>query len=128
MSATIAKQASNNRLHIFNIIDLQPYLLRRGSAAVPRERIAKHLSERGRLSEKSNNPLRRCEFSDNLAGDKRLIVLNISALQQTIAARSYEKTYNLAGIPMSYIYRNHLIINALRLFNITKSSARLSDT
>ena len=28
------------------------------------------------------------EFSDNLAGDKRLIVLNISALQQTIAARS----------------------------------------
>ena len=32
------------------------------------------------------------EFSDNLAGDKRLIVLNISALQQTIAARSYEKT------------------------------------
>ena len=68
------------------------------------------------------------EISDNLAGDKRLIVLNISALQQTIAARSYEKTYNLAGIPMSYIYRNHLIINALRLFNITKSSARLSDT
>ena len=41
------------------------------------------------------------EFSDNLAGDKRLIVLNISALQQTIAARSYEKTYNLAGIPTS---------------------------
>ena len=67
------------------------------------------------------------EISDNLAGDKRLMVLNISALQQTIAARSYEKTYNLAGIPMSYIYRNHLIINALRLFNVAKSSARLSD-
>ena len=67
------------------------------------------------------------EVSDNLAGDKRLIVLNISALQQTIAARSYEKTYNLAGIPMSYICRNHLITNALRLFNVTKSSARLSD-
>ena len=67
------------------------------------------------------------EFSDNLAGDKRLIVLNISALQQTIAARSYEKTYNLAGIPMSYTYHNHLITNALRLFNVIKSSAKLSD-
>ena len=67
------------------------------------------------------------DFSDNLAGDKRLIVLNISALQQTIAARSYEKTYNLAGIPMSYIYRNYLTINVLRQFNVTKSSARLSD-
>ena len=67
------------------------------------------------------------EFSDNLTGDKILIVLNISALEQTIAARSYEKTYNLAGIPMSYIYRNHLTINALRQFNVTKSSARLSD-
>ena len=67
------------------------------------------------------------EFSDNLAGDKRLIVLNISALQQTIAARSYEKTYNLAGILMSYIYRNHLITNALCLFDVIKSPARLSD-
>ena len=67
------------------------------------------------------------EFSDNLAGDKRLIVLNISALQQTIAARSYEKTYNLAGIPMSYTYHNHLITNALCLFNVIKSSAKLSD-
>ena len=67
------------------------------------------------------------EFSDNLAGDKRLMVLNISALQQTIAARSYEKTYNLAGIPTSCIYRNYLIINALSLLNIRKSSARLSD-
>ena len=66
------------------------------------------------------------EFSDNLAGDKRLIVLNISALRQIIAARSYEKTYNLAGIPMSYIHRNHLTINALRLINVAKSSARLS--
>ena len=67
------------------------------------------------------------EFSDNLAGDKRLIVLKISALQQTIAARSYEKTYNLAGIPTSYTYHNHLITNALRLFNVIKSSAKLSD-
>ena len=67
------------------------------------------------------------EFSDNLADDKRQIVLNISVLQQTIVARSYEKTYNLAGIPVSYIYRNHLIINALCLFNMVKSSARLSD-
>ena len=67
------------------------------------------------------------EFSDDLAGDKRLIVLNISTLQQMTNARSYEKTYNLAGIPTSYIYRNHLITNALSLFNVTKSSARLSD-
>ena len=41
------------------------------------------------------------EISDNLAGDKRLIVLIISVLRQIIAARSYEKTYNLAGILMS---------------------------
>ena len=67
------------------------------------------------------------DFSDNLAGNKRPIVLIISVLQQTIAARSYEKTYNLAGIPMSYIYRNHLTIKVLYLFNIAKSSARLSD-
>lgn len=37
------------------------------------------------------------DFSDNLAGDKRLILLIINVLQQTIAAKSYEKTYNLAG-------------------------------
>ena len=55
------------------------------------------------------------EISDNLAGNKRTIVLIISALKQTIAARSYEKLYNLAGILMSCIYRNHLIINELRL-------------
>ena len=67
------------------------------------------------------------DFSDNLAGYKRVICLNVKMLQQNAPARSYEKTYNLAGIPMSYIYRNHLIINALRLFNVTKSSARLSD-
>ena len=67
------------------------------------------------------------EISDNLAGDKRLIVLIISALRQIIAARSYEKTYNLAGFPMSCIYRNYLIINVLHLINVTKSSARLSD-
>jgi len=67
------------------------------------------------------------KFSDNLAGDKRLILLIINVLQQTIAAKSYEKTYNLAEIPMSYIYRNHLTIKVLYLFNIAKSSARLSD-
>ena len=53
------------------------------------------------------------EFSDDLAGNKRLIVLIISALQEIIAARSYEKTYNLAGIMMDYIYRNLLTINVL---------------
>ena len=94
---------------------------------MPSERIAKHLSERGRLSEKSNIPLRRCEFSDNLAGDKRLILLIISALQQTIVARSYKKTYNLTGISMCHIYRNLLTINALHLMNVRKASARLSD-
>ncbi len=69
----------------------------------------------------------RAKFSDNLAGDKRLILLIFNTLQQAIAAKSYEKTYNLAGISMSYIYRNYLTINVLRLFNIAKSSARLSD-
>ena len=67
------------------------------------------------------------EFSDNLAGYKRVICLNVKILQQNAPARSYEKTYNLAGIPMSYIYRNHLIINVLRLFSAIKSFARLSD-
>ena len=67
------------------------------------------------------------KFLDNLAGDRRPIVLIISALQQTIAARSYEKTYNLAGIMMSYIYRNLLSINALHPTNAVKPSARLSD-
>ena len=43
------------------------------------------------------------EISDNLTGDKRQIVLIISVLQQTIVARSYEKTYNLAGILMSEV-------------------------
>lgn len=67
------------------------------------------------------------EFSDDLAGNKRLIVLIISALQEIIAARSYEKTYNLAGILMSYIYHNLPIINVLHLTNATKPSARSSD-
>ena len=67
------------------------------------------------------------EFSDNLADDKRQIVLNISVLQQTIVARSYEKTYNLARILVSYIYCKYQIINVLRLFGMAKSSARLSD-
>ena len=72
---------------------------------------------------------RRCvaEISDNLAGDKRLIVLIISALQQTIAARSYKKTYNLAGILISYLYHNILSINTLQLISAAKSPARLSD-
>ena len=41
------------------------------------------------------------EFSDNLAGYKRVICLNVKILQQNAPARSYEKTYNLAGIPMN---------------------------
>ena len=67
------------------------------------------------------------EILDNLAGDKRLIMLIISVLQQTLAARSYEKTYDLAGILISYIYRNLLTINVLHLINLIKSSTRLSD-
>ena len=67
------------------------------------------------------------EFSDNLAGDKRQIVLNISVLPQTTAARSYEKTYNLAGVLMTCIYRKFLSINVLHPMNVTKSSAKLSD-
>ena len=69
----------------------------------------------------------RAKFSDNLAGDKRLILLIFNALQQAIAAKSYEKTYNLAGIMMSYIYRNLLSTNALHPINVVKPSARLSD-
>ena len=53
------------------------------------------------------------EFSDNLAGDKRLIALIISVLQQTIAARSYKKTYNLAGEKWAIYSRNVLSVNML---------------
>ena len=67
------------------------------------------------------------EISDNLAGNKRLIVLIISALREIIAARSYEKTYNLAGVLMTCIYRKFLSINVLHPMNVTKSSAKLSD-
>ena len=67
------------------------------------------------------------EISDNLAGDKRLIVLIISVLQQIIAARSYNKTYNLAGIGTVYICRNILSVNTLRHIGVPTSPARLSD-
>ena len=67
------------------------------------------------------------EISDNLAGDKRLIVLIISVLQQIIAARSYKKTYHLAGIGIVYICRNVLSINMLHCIGIPKPPARLSD-
>ena len=80
-----------------------------------------------RLRHKASGIPPKSEISDNLAGDKRLIVLTISVLHQTIAARSYENTYNLAGILMSHIYCNLLTINTLHLTNVIKSSARLSD-
>ena len=67
------------------------------------------------------------EISDNLAGDKRLIVLIISVLQQIIAARSYKKTYHLAGIGIVYICRNLLSVNTLRYIGVPTSPARLSD-
>ena len=66
-------------------------------------------------------------LSDNLAGNKRLIALIISALREIIAAGSYEKTYNLAGVLMTCIYRKFLSINVLHSMNVTKSSAKLSD-
>ena len=67
------------------------------------------------------------EISDNLAGNKRLIALIISALREILAAGSYEKTCNLAGVLMSCIYRKFLSINVLHLMSVTKSSAKLSD-
>lgn len=67
------------------------------------------------------------EISDNLADDKRLIVLIINALWQIIAARSYKKHTTWQGILMNYIYCNLLIINALCFVGVPKSSARLSD-
>ena len=67
------------------------------------------------------------EISDNLAGDKRLIVLIISVLQQIIAAGSYNKTYNLAEIGIVYICRNILSVNTLRHIGVPTSPARLSD-
>ena len=67
------------------------------------------------------------EFSDNLAGYKRVICLNVKMLQRNAPARSYEKTYNLAGNLMIYIRLNALITNMSRLDSAPKSSARLSD-
>ena len=48
---------------------------------------------------------------------------NINVFRYDVA----EFSDNLAGIPMNYTYHNHLITNALRLFNVIKSSAKLSD-
>lgn len=69
----------------------------------------------------------RAEISDNLAGDKRLIVLIISVLQQTIAARSYKKTYHLAGAKNRRYPVINLYINIIRTFIIIPDSARLSE-
>ena len=62
------------------------------------------------------------EISDNLAGNKRLIALIISALREILAAGSYEKTCNLAGDLMSCIYRKSLSINVFHPMSVTKSS------
>ena len=67
------------------------------------------------------------EISDNLACDKRLIVLIISVLQQTVAARSYEKTYNLAGAPAVQYQRNVLSISILHLIREINHPARWSE-
>ena len=67
------------------------------------------------------------EISDNLAGDKRLIVLTISVLQQIIAARSYKKTYHLAGAKNRQYPVINLYINIIRTFVIIPDPARLSE-
>ena len=67
------------------------------------------------------------EISDNLAGNKRLTMLIISILHKKIAARSYEKIYNLAGVLMIYLRYKHLITNTLHPTDVTKSFARLSE-
>ena len=55
------------------------------------------------------------EFSDNLAGYKRVICLNVKILQQNAPARSYEKAYNLAGVLAVQCQCNALSISALHL-------------
>ena len=67
-------------------------------------------------------------ISDNLAGDKKRIILNITALQQMLAARSYEKMHNLAGITIVNISRNILSYNILQPIDTQEPAARSSDT
>ena len=67
------------------------------------------------------------EFSDDLTGNKRLIVLIIISMKGIIPASTHEKTYNLAGVLMTCIYRKFLSINVLHPMSVTKSSAKLSD-
>ena len=55
------------------------------------------------------------EISDNLAGYKRVICLNVKILQRNAPARSYEKTYNLAGVLAVQYQCNALSISALHL-------------
>ena len=55
------------------------------------------------------------DFSDNLAGYKRVICLNVKMLQQNAPARSYEKTYNLAGVLAVQCQCNALSVSALYL-------------
>ncbi len=62
-------------------------------------------------------PCEKAYISDNLAGDKKRIILNINALQQMLAARSYEKMHNLAGITIVNISRNILSDNTLQHIN-----------
>lgn len=54
-------------------------------------------------------------------------MLNINALQQTLAARSYEKMHNLAGITIVYISRNILGYNMLQPIDTQEPAARSSD-
>ena len=69
----------------------------------------------------------RTEISDNLAGFKRVICLNVKMLRYNASVKSYEKTYNLAGIGIVYICRNILSVNTLRHIGVPTSPARLSD-
>ena len=66
-------------------------------------------------------------MSDDLAGNKKRIILNINVLQQMRAARSYEKTHNLAGITIVNISRNILSYNMLQPIATQEPAARSSD-
>ena len=54
-------------------------------------------------------------------------MLNINALQQMLAARSYEKMHNLAGITIVNISRNILSYNMLQPIATQEPAARSSD-
>ena len=69
--------------------------LRQRQKSELRPRIAQHLS--GRVW----TPASATSISDNLADCKRVILLIINMLRRNLPARSYEKTYHLAGVEIA---------------------------